>query len=83
MRKRNETNNMKSTCPTQTQPPHTQHVIFHWLMLRRAFGLPGFVLGPPGFYDTNMLGLAMGKSRIGGITQRKAPMQGVSRSGGI
>ena len=36
-----ETNNMKSTCPTQTQPLRTQRELFHWVALGLAFGIIG------------------------------------------
>ena len=58
-----ETNNLKSTCQTQTEPLHSQHEpLFHRLTLVLALdwfvfalGALGFVLGTQGFLHTNML----------------------------
>ena len=51
--------NVKCTYPTLT--------ICHWLRLGLALGLTAFTLGPPSFFDTNMLVWATQKSRVGGF----------------
>ena len=50
-----ETNNMNSTCPTQIEPLHTQRELYS---TGSCWVSPGFALGPPGFFDTNMLASA-------------------------
>ena len=78
------TNNMKLTCPTQTQTLCTKYTYIppalvgaHIGHYRVEFGLmlvaQWFALGPRGFFDTNMLVSQTGNAHVWGSTQRQAP----------
>ena len=73
---REQETNMAYANPTLAYPTQT---IFHWLSMGLALGLPGFLLGSPGFLDTNMLV----SSCVGGLEQRVWVDYKLNRKGSV